>query len=281
VWRPRCKKNTKKHKKTFTGLENLQRPARALLPNSEYRLVRDTMTDGLLRNDGSSVPTVGQGSVSLSLLRWPRLVSAGLVLLAVLAVLGRTARDRERSFEHGCNEYRHAEQQVLINNTTWYRYQLWVCADHWDHIRILWIDDLYKSRGVVPSGQSLFSGQSVLEHGEYLDANLTLLYSYTFTLGNGGGGDRIVHVVFNGNKTAVVNISQDTVLLIGTQRQDGDTAGAALQVQQLDMDLTDALSHENGIDTLIRENADIAAFIDLAIASANKASLEDNSDDAN
>jgi hypothetical protein len=70
------------------------------IPSSQ-QAVRDTMTDGLLRNDGSSVPTVGQGSVPLSLPRWPRLVSAGLVLLAVLAVLGRTARDRERSSSTG------------------------------------------------------------------------------------------------------------------------------------------------------------------------------------
>jgi tRNA A37 threonylcarbamoyladenosine synthetase subunit TsaC/SUA5/YrdC len=48
-------------------------------------------------------------------------------------------------------------------------------------------------------------------------------------------------------------------VLIATQRQD-----TALQVQQLDMDLTDALSQENGLDTLIRETVLILPSLSLS-----------------
>jgi hypothetical protein len=77
-------KNKKKHSRD----SKIGSGRRASLPNTCESITM--MRDGLLRNDGSVPPTVDdKGSVSPPLPRWPRFISTGLVLIAVLAVIGR------------------------------------------------------------------------------------------------------------------------------------------------------------------------------------------------
>jgi hypothetical protein len=247
----------------------------------------NTLEAGLMKAEGE----MARPTLFLTLLsrRTKYIVGACLVAFLVLLIgttsLVRSSIIRRHQRSVSCGETFHTvsvSHNYGENYGDSYSVRSLSCTRGSD-VTILMVDDLW-GMDIGHSGGSTTrsgpDGNGLVGYGLYTYPDGNVAYHYTYTIGDGygGGNDGTIHVAFSNGIT--YDIAQDTILLITSQSNENE--GDAVQVQQVNVDLSSALRSGNNLQTLVDDNYDVSSFIAQSMANyVEKKQQEQEEDNGN